>query len=508
MRPAPRSPPAPVVIVGGSACPRSTISRMPALVLLLARRARYVSSSASNAAANIRGAPSATISSNTPRTSPRASPATTLKIGVIFLTGASAGVRSLAQRGRSGLRTGGRSTGSGHTFEHIRRWSMAHNTSVNASSRQPLRLLGVFAHPDDETLCAGGTFAKYASAGAEVRVISLTKGGAGQIRDASAATRATLTAVREKEFDAAGKQLGLSETRCLDYPDGGLSEIDSQILIRLAAEMLREIDPDVVITFGPDGFSGHPDHIAVGAAVTAACYEMRSATSSRLFHCHLPRSRMLLRDRLAEWVVELTTRFKGTKDFIRALSVFSREATALGYASDFVNLEWFPAGSYLIEQGEAATKMYFLLSGHVEIRREGEDGRVRVVDGSGPGEFIGEAGIATGQPRNAHVVAVEDVTSLTFSASEPVPFEGRGEQAQLLRTRSLPSGDQIDARVSTCIDVSDFVGHKIRATAAHRSQYPIDPRMFPDSILREMFGVEYFIQVLPERELHTSLLDE
>jgi LmbE family N-acetylglucosaminyl deacetylase len=385
---------------------------------------------------------------------------------------------------------------------------MAHNTSVNASSRQPLRLLGVFAHPDDETLCAGGTFAKYASSGAEVRVVSLTKGGAGQIRDASAATRATLTAVRARELDVAGKELGLSETRCLDYPDGGLSGIDSQILVRLASELLSEIDPDVVITFGSDGFSGHPDHVAVGAAVTAACYEMRPATSIRLFHCHLPRSRMLLRDRLAEWVVELTTRFKGTKDFVRALSVFAREATALGYASDFVNLEWFPAGSYLIEQGDAAAKMYFLLSGHVEIRREGEDGRVRVVDQSGPGEFIGDEAIATGQPRNAHVVAVDDVTSLTFSASEPAAFEVRGNQAHRLRTRSLPSGDQIDAGVSTCIDVSDFVGHKMRATAAHRSQYPIDPRMFPDRILQEMFGVEYFIQVLPEPELHTSLLDE
>ena len=379
---------------------------------------------------------------------------------------------------------------------------------MNASSRQPPRLLGIFAHPDDETLCAGGTFAKYASAGAEVRVISLTKGGAGQIRDANAATRATLRAVREKELDAAGTELGLTETRCLEYPDGGLSEIDSQILVKLASELLSEIDPDVVITFGPDGFSGHPDHIAVGAAVIAACNERRSATSIRLFHCHPPRSRMLLRDRLAEWVVELTTRFKGTKDFVRALSVFSSETAALGYAGDFVNVEWFPSGSYLIEQGEAATMMYFILSGHVEIRREGEDGRMRVVDRSGPGEFIGEAGIATGQRRNAHVVAVDDVTSLTFAASEPVPFEGRGEQARLLRTRSLPSGDQIDAGVSACIDVSDFVGHKMRAMAAHRSQYPIDPRMFPDPILREMFGVEYFIRVLPERELHTSLLDE
>ena len=106
------------------------------------------------------------------------------------------------------------------------------------------------------------------------------------------------------------------------------------------------------------------------------------------------------------------------------------------------------------------------------------------------------------------MVAVDDVTSLTFLAAETVPHDGRAEQAHPFRTRSLPSGDQVDARVSTGIDVSEFVGHKIRATAAHRSQYPIDPSMFPEPILREMFGVEYFIQVLPERELHTSLHDE
>jgi hypothetical protein len=144
----------------------------------------------------------------------------------------------------------------------------------------------------------------------------------------------------------------------------------------------------------------------------------------------------------------------------------------------------------------------------VEIRREDEDGEVRVVDRSGPGEFIGEAGIATGRPRNAHVVAVDDVTTLTFVASELAPLEEGGEQAVFPRTRSLPSGDQIDARVTTCIDVSDFVVQKIRATAAHRSQYPINPRMFPDAILREMFGVEYFIQVLPEPELRNSLFDD
>jgi hypothetical protein len=66
----------------------------------------------------------------------------------------------------------------------------------------------------------------------------------------------------------------------------------------------------------------------------------------------------------------------------------------------------------------------------------------------------------------------------------------------------------VDARVTTCIDVSAFVGHRLRATAAHRTQYPIDPEMFPDAIVQEMFGVEYFVQVLPERELSGSLLDD
>ena len=302
--------------------------------------------------------------------------------------------------------------------------------------------------------------------------------------------------------------MGLVETRCLDHPDGALQQIDRQTLIELATRLLDEIRPDVVITFGPDGFSGHPDHVAVGAAVTAACHARQSEAPVRLFHCHLPRSRMMLRERLAAWLVDLTDRFRGTKDFVQALSIFSRETTILGYAADFVDVQWFPAGSYLIEQGEAATTMHFLLSGAVEIRREDEDGQVRVVDRSGPGEFVGEQGIASGRPRNAHVVALDDVTSLIFLPAGTHPGDKHQEPASPAHTRTLPSEDQVDALVSTCIDVSEFVGHRLRATAAHRSQYPIDPEMFPEHIVQEMFGAEYFIQVLPERDLSASLLDD
>ena len=264
----------------------------------------------------------------------------------------------------------------------------------------------------------------------------------------------------------------------------------------------------MVVTFGPDGFSGHPDHVAVGAAVTAACYERRSSSPIRLFHCHRPQSRMLLRDRLAAWVVELTTRFEGTNDFVHAMSVFSRETSALGYAADFVNVEWFPSRTYLIEQGEAATTMYLILSGHVEIRREDEDGDVSVLTVLGAGQFVGEEGIATGRPRNAHVVAVDDVTTPDLPRRpRRSPSTSPGTRRSPARRGRCPSGDRIDARVR----------HVRRRLRLRRPQDPGDgrpplavpdrPRHVPRHVLQEMFGVEYFIQVLPERELDASLLD-
>jgi LmbE family N-acetylglucosaminyl deacetylase len=72
-----------------------------------------------------------------------------------------------------------------------------------------LRILGVFAYPDDETFCAGGTFAKYIASGAEVMVVSATHGEAGQIRSPRVATRRTLAAVREQELRQACQSLGV-----------------------------------------------------------------------------------------------------------------------------------------------------------------------------------------------------------------------------------------------------------------------------------------------------------
>ena len=133
------------------------------------------------------------------------------------------------------------------------------------------RLLGVFAHPDDETFCAGGTFARYAEQGAEIMVVSATRGQAGQIRDAAAGTRRTIAAVREAELRLACERLGVTKVRCLDHVDGTLADAEFPALVDEVAEVICEFRPDVVITFAPDGGYGHPDHVTISAATTAAC---------------------------------------------------------------------------------------------------------------------------------------------------------------------------------------------------------------------------------------------
>ena len=139
----------------------------------------------------------------------------------------------------------------------------------------PMRLLGVFAHPDDEAFCAGGTFAKYVAAGAEVMVISATRGEAGQIRSAGAATRQMLAQVREQELQQACQRLGIQHAVCLDYADGRLQEVEQEVLTRQIGEIIHTFQPDLIITFSPDGGYGHPDHIAISAATTAAYIRSR-----------------------------------------------------------------------------------------------------------------------------------------------------------------------------------------------------------------------------------------
>ena len=390
------------------------------------------------------------------------------------------------------------------------------NTATTAS----LRVLGLFAHPDDEVFVAGGTLAKYAAQGAEVMVISSTRGQAGQIRDSRIATRRTLGAVREQELRRSAACLGVQQTVCWDYGDGTLQTLDRELLIRDAVAAIRDFRPDIVLSFGPDGGYGHPDHIVMCEVAAEAVRRAGDPTQFpeqvaaglaphqpwRYYQSHFPANRLLLLERLVHWLVQHKDRFQGSLDFVQAMMLLSEESTLLKYTSDFVETRWYPQGFYIIEQGEPATRLYLVLSGRAQAIVEAADGGLKPLGCLEPGMFFGEHGLAYHRPRNAHVVAVESTTCLVFSPSQPTNFAGRGEDAMLVgEMPGAAKNLEETGAATTRIDVSEQITRKLQAMAAHRSQFVFDPDMLPLSILQELFGHEYFVRVYPQRELAAEL---
>ena len=137
------------------------------------------------------------------------------------------------------------------------------------------RLMAILAHPDDESLGMGGTLAKYASEGVETFLLTATRGDAGRFRgyardDHRHPGREALARIREAELRNAAAALGLREVAFLDYLDQELDRADPVEVVAAIAGHIRCVQPDVVVTFGPDGAYGHPDHIAISQFATAA----------------------------------------------------------------------------------------------------------------------------------------------------------------------------------------------------------------------------------------------
>ena len=380
--------------------------------------------------------------------------------------------------------------------------SSARAVDPYASAVSQRRILGVFAHPDDEVFCAGGTMAKAVEQGAEAMIVSATRGEAGQIRDSAVASRRTLGRVREAELRIACQRLGVQHVRTFDYIDGTLSTLGAGVLEHDVGAVLDEFRPDVVVTFGPDGLYGHPDHVAIGAATTTA-FLARGA--GRLYHSHFSRSRLLLVDRLADWLVALRERFTAPAEFARAFSIFSQETTSLGYADDHLEVAWFPPGAVIVEQGEPATSLYLILSGSVEVNQDVADGSRTLLRNLGSGDFFGELAIADGTARTANVVAIDSVTCLVFSKGVRTPWAGRGGVSALNGLAAEAPGEAPISGATTVVDVTSAIGKKIAAIAAHRTQYPIDPAMFPEWLLVEMMSREYFVRVHPPVEPERDL---
>lgn len=130
--------------------------------------------------------------------------------------------------------------------------------------------MAVFAHPDDEAFGTGGTLAKYAAEGCDVYLVTATRGEAGQIAEPELATPANLPYIREEELRCACQIYGIQPPRFLDYQDGQLAIVNQGQAVGRLARIIRELRPQVLITFGPDGIYGHYDHIAVHRWATIA----------------------------------------------------------------------------------------------------------------------------------------------------------------------------------------------------------------------------------------------
>lgn len=135
----------------------------------------------------------------------------------------------------------------------------------------PLKLLAVFAHPDDESMGMGGTLAKYSAEGVETHLTCASRGEVGWFGpEEQNPGPERLAQIREAELRNAVKELGITSLSFLDYVDGQVDRADPAEAIAKIVTHIRRIQPQVVVTFPHDGNYGHPDHIAVGQFTNAA----------------------------------------------------------------------------------------------------------------------------------------------------------------------------------------------------------------------------------------------
>jgi len=195
-----------------------------------------------------------------------------------------------------------------------------------------LRLLAIFAHPDDESFGPGGTLARYAAQGVEVHVCTVTDGAAGAFDPAAPSDAETppLAALRRAELACACQLLGIN-SHTLDYRDSGMQgavdnqhpnslyQADLDDVARDLVRVIRRVRPHVVITHDPSGGYFHPDHVKVNRAVDRA-WELTGAEGdalwqpSRLYYTVIPRSTL-------KW-------------FVRILRLLGRDPRHFGHNQD------------------------------------------------------------------------------------------------------------------------------------------------------------------------------
>jgi LmbE family N-acetylglucosaminyl deacetylase len=158
------------------------------------------------------------------------------------------------------------------------------------SSAADLKRLGtilfVGAHPDDETFCCGGMLATAVRNGQRVVCVTATKGELG-VQDPERWNAEHMGETRQRELDAALKELGITEHYFLNYHDGECARAPEDDAAQAIARLIEQCKVQTVITFGPDGLTGHPDHQAMSHWTSAAVHI--STRKPLVYHIVQPR---------------------------------------------------------------------------------------------------------------------------------------------------------------------------------------------------------------------------
>jgi LmbE family N-acetylglucosaminyl deacetylase len=162
--------------------------------------------------------------------------------------------------------------------------------SAPAQASRPI--LAVFAHPDDERII-GPLLSKLAREGRETHLVIATDGSQG-VRDfAHVPAGAELAAARTKEANCAATRLGVRQLHILGLPDGGLASFEVLGKLRSGiAAIIDSVKPAVIITFGPEGGTGHPDHRLVGDVTTQIVQSDARYANIDLLYASLPSERL------------------------------------------------------------------------------------------------------------------------------------------------------------------------------------------------------------------------
>lgn len=152
-------------------------------------------------------------------------------------------------------------------------------------------ILGIFAHPDDESLACGGTFARLADAGARVVLFCASRGEGGSVSDPALVPDGDLGRVRERELREACAVLGVSDVMVMDHADGSLRWRDEPKLLAQIESAVQQCRPDAVITFAEDGLYWHLDHIGIYEK-TYDALEALGAKAPPLYYVTMPKGAM------------------------------------------------------------------------------------------------------------------------------------------------------------------------------------------------------------------------